>query len=101
MNVATSVFHKYRVRLDPERAGLRLRPAALRDRALEALRAEDVEAMLWQTVPLPAHPWFASHERYPKAEAALDSTVVIGAQSYHFFARPLKVFDAWKGLRGT
>jgi len=91
----THVFHKYRVRLDPERAGLALSPGALRDRALEALRAEGVEAVLWQTAPLPAHPLFGSRERYPNAEAALASTLVIGSQSYPLFAQPLDVVDAW------
>jgi dTDP-4-amino-4,6-dideoxygalactose transaminase len=105
----THVFHKYRVRLDPGRAGLRLGPAALRDRALEALRAEGVEAVLWQTAPLPAHPLFASGARYPNAEAALASTLVIGSQSYPLFAQSLEVVDAWadgferawKALRGV
>jgi Myo-inositol-1-phosphate synthase len=100
---------KYRARLDPGRAGLRLGPAALRDRALEALRAEGVEAVLWQTAPLPAHPLFASGARYPNAEAALASTLVIGSQSYPLFAQSLEVVDAWadgferawKALRGV
>jgi perosamine synthetase len=93
----THVFHKYRVRLDPERAGLALTPLALRDRLLEALRAEGVEAVLWQTTPLPAHPLFAStsRERHPNSSAALDSTLVIGSQSYPLFAQPLEVVDAW------
>jgi len=91
----THVFHKYRVRLDPERTCIRLSAAALRDRVLEALRAEGVEAVLWQTAPLPAHPLFASRERYPNAEAALASTLVIGSQSYPLFAQPLEVVDAW------
>ena len=93
----THVFHKYRVRLDPERAGVSLSPTALRDRLLEALRAEGVEAVLWQTAPLPAHPLFApaSREHYPNASAALDSTLVIGSQSYPLFAQPLEVVDAW------
>ncbi len=91
----THVFHKYRVRLDPERAGVRLPPATLRDRALEALRAEGVEAVLWQTAPLPAHPLFGSREHYPHAAAALESTLIIGSQSYPLFAQPLEVVDAW------
>ena len=96
----THVFHKYRVRLDPDRAGVRLSPAALRDRVLEALRAEGVEAVLWQTAPLPAHPLFGSREpylreRYPNAAAALDATLIIGSQSYPLFAQPLEVVDAW------
>jgi dTDP-4-amino-4,6-dideoxygalactose transaminase len=93
----THVFHKYRVRLDPERAGLSLAPLALRDRLLEALRAEGVEAVLWQTAPLSAHPLFASRERYPRAETALESTLLIGSQSYPLFAQPLEVVDAWAG----
>jgi dTDP-4-amino-4,6-dideoxygalactose transaminase len=91
----THVFHKYRVRLDPELAGVRLSPVALRDRALEALRAEGVEAVLWQTAPLPSHPLFDSRERYPNAAAALESTLIIGSQSYPLFAQPLDVVDAW------
>ena len=91
----THVFHKYRVRLDPARAGLSLGPVALRDRLLEALRAEGVEAVLWQTAPLPAHPLFALRERYPSAAAALESTLLIGSQSYPLFAQPLEVVDAW------
>ncbi len=91
----THVFHKYRVRLDPARAGLALTPAALRDRTLEAVRAEGVEAVLWQTAPLPQHPLFASLEPYPNAAAALDATLLVGSQSYPLFAQPLEVVDAW------
>lgn len=91
----THVFHKYRVRLDPGRAGLRLSPAALRDRVLAALEAEGVEAVRWQTAPLPAHPLFARTEPYPRAAAALEGTVLIGSQSYPLFAQPPDVVDAW------
>src|SRR5438552_18688947 len=91
----THVFHKYRVRLDPERAGVRLSPTALRDRLLEALRAEGVEAVLWQTVPLPAHPLFASGERYPNTSAALASPIFIGSKSYPLFPHPPEVVEPW------
>jgi len=91
----THVFHKYRVRLDADRAGLGLAPALLRDRLLAALGAEGVEAVLWQTAPLPSHPLFASTERYPNAEAALAASVVVGSQSYPLFAQPVEVIDAW------
>jgi dTDP-4-amino-4,6-dideoxygalactose transaminase len=103
----THVFHKYRVRLDPAAAGIRLTAEALRDRMLERLKAEGVEAVLWQTVPLTRHPLFATPEPYPVAAAALDGSLVIGSQSYPLFAQPLDVVDAWaeafertwKGLR--
>jgi dTDP-4-amino-4,6-dideoxygalactose transaminase len=91
----THVFHKYRVRFDPERAGLRLSRTALRDRVLDALRAEGVEAVLWQRVPLPSHPVFACEEPYPNASALLDCSLIIGSQSYPLFAQPLDVVDAW------
>jgi len=91
----THVFHKYRVRLDPRRAGSSLAPSLVRDRLLEALRAEGVEAVLWQERALPHHPLFTSPEPYPNATAALDGSIIIGSQSYPLFAQPLEVIDAW------
>jgi dTDP-4-amino-4,6-dideoxygalactose transaminase len=91
----THVFHKYRVRFDPAAAGLRLTARALCDRMLQALRAAGVEAVLWQQVPLPSHPLFASREPYPGATAALEASLVIGSQSYPLFAQPLAVIDEW------
>jgi dTDP-4-amino-4,6-dideoxygalactose transaminase len=91
----THVFHKYRVSLDPAAAGLRLSRRALCERMLDALRAEGVEAVLWQQVPLPSHPLFASKELYPGATAALEASLIIGSQSYPLFAQPLDVVDGW------
>ncbi len=47
----TSVHHKYRVHLDPQRAGLSISPGKLRDVVAQALRAEGLEVVLWQSVP--------------------------------------------------
>ncbi len=91
----THVFHKYRVSFDPEAAELRLSRRALCERMLDALRAEGVEAVLWQQVPLPSHPLFASKEPYPGATAALEASLIIGSQSYPLFAQPLDVVDGW------
>ena len=91
----THVYHKYRLRLDPAAAGLRLGARVLRERVLDGLRAEGVEAVLWQEVPLPAHPLFAAPEPYAVSAAALDGSLVIGSQSYPLFAQPLDVIDAW------
>ena len=91
----THVFHKYRVGLDPPRAGLHVPPAVLRDHLVEALRAEGVEAVLWQTAPLPAHPRFARAERYARTEALLAGSLLLGSQSYPLFAQPVDVVDAW------
>jgi len=104
----THVYHKYRVRLDPEALGVDLPPARLRDRVLLALRAEGVEAGLWLTQPVPAMeicqrregygggcPWtchgsdvrYAS-DGYPRTAALLADSVVIGSQSYPLFPQP-------------
>ena len=91
----THVFHKYRVRLDPIALGLDLSPAACRDLVLSALRAEGVEAVLWQTAPLPYHPLFARREPYPVSSAALEGSLIVGSQSYPLFAQPAAVVDAW------
>ena len=87
----THVFHKYRVRLDPGRVG----STVARERLLLALRAEGVEAVLWQECALPHHPLFACREPYPNATAALEGSIIIGSQSYPLFAQPLEVIDAW------
>jgi len=91
----THVFHKYRVQVDPDAAGVRLSRRALIDRMLDALRAEGVEVVLWQQVPLPAHPLFGSKEDYPGATRALEASLIIGSQSYPLFAQPPDVVDAW------
>jgi dTDP-4-amino-4,6-dideoxygalactose transaminase len=91
----THVYHKYRVRLDPGGAGLAVTAAVLRDRVLERLQAEGVEAVRWQTAPLPAHPLFARPEPYPNAATALEGSLIIGSQSYPLFAQPLDVVEAW------
>ena len=91
----THVFHKYRVRLNPERTASSVAPNVVRDRVLEALRFEGVDAVLWQERALPHHPLFASPEPYPNSTAALDGSLIIGSQSYPVFAQPLEVIDAW------
>ena len=91
----THVFHKYRLGLDRGDEGPSRATTASRDRLLEALRAEGVEAVLWQERALPYHPLFGSLESYPHAKAALERSIVIGSQSYPLFAQPLEVIDAW------
>ncbi len=111
----THVYHKYRVRLDPAVMGVSLPPARLRDRILAALRAEGVEAGLWLTQPVPAMevfrrregyghgcPWachgsevrYAAAE-YPRTTALLDSSFVIGSQSYPIFPQPRALMEQY------
>lgn len=114
----THVFHKYRVRLHPERLGLDIPPARFRDMVLTALQAEGVEAVLWQTMPLPAQPLFRRlegygrgcpwdcqgratvryrPEEYPETIRLLDGSVVIGSQSYPLCCQPPELMGAYVG----
>ena len=78
------------------------RPAELRDRLIRALRAEGVQALLWQIEPLPAYPafrrdkaygpWFPTLDdeplrawdpaEYPVASRVLDSSFILGSEPH-------------------
>lgn len=100
----TSVYHKYRVRLDPFAAGTDVSPVKLRDSVLFALRAEGVEAVVWQLDALPAYPAFRrggihswrprdekeplepwDRQSFPAAAEMLDSSIVIGSMEHPLF----------------
>jgi perosamine synthetase len=101
----TSVWHKYRVRVDPAALGWNGPGAELRDRLVHALRAEGVEAVLWQVSPLPAYPafrralrpWRAGDDgaglapwdpaEYPAAVDVLEHTIVLGSESRPLFVQ--------------
>jgi dTDP-4-amino-4,6-dideoxygalactose transaminase len=105
------VFHKYRARLDPKALGLDLPPPVFRDLVLDALRAEGVEVVLWQTAPLPAHPLFQERQgygnacpwrcvgsqrsyapdHYPETRRLLDSSLIVGSQSFPLFCQPFEL----------
>ena len=100
----TSVYHKYRVRLSAEQVGYTGPITELRDRVLFALRAEGVEAVVWQLDALPAYPAFRRgqlrpwHPRddkeplkpwdratFPAAAELLDCSIVIGSMPHPLF----------------
>jgi perosamine synthetase len=105
----TSVHHKFRVRLDPERAGVALSPTELRDVMLRALRAEGLEVVMWQSAPLPAQAIFQRRDerdgfpraapggtdlaanydpsRYPRTVSLLAGSIVLFSQSYPLIAQ--------------
>ena len=109
----THMYHKYRVRLHPERVAPELCPKRFRTALLQALRAEGVEVVLWQTVPVPSQiffqiqegygkgcPWTCHHsairyaqEEYPETQKLLDNSLVIGSQSAPIVAQDLDVID--------
>jgi perosamine synthetase len=102
---STSVFHKYRVMIDPEALGFDGPAPELRDRLVRALRAEGVEAVLWQVAPLPAYPafrkptyapWHPSRDEpladwdpaeYPVAVRVLESSLVLGSERSPLFVQ--------------
>lgn len=103
----TSVYHKYRVRLDTGALGYDGPAAELRDRVIRALRAEGVEAVVWQVHPLPALPIFRrpfatwhpkralaplaewDPQEYPVTSAALDETFLIGSETMPLYVQDL------------
>lgn len=91
----THVFHKYRIKLDSHALSFRGSDEELRDRVIEALRAEGVEVSVWQTRPLPRHPVLRQETVCPRAQAVLDASFIIGSQSYPLFAQPTSVVNGW------
>jgi dTDP-4-amino-4,6-dideoxygalactose transaminase len=113
----TSVHHKYRVRFDPERAGVDLAPERLRDAMIQALRAEGLEVVLWQSAPLPAQAIFQQRDestgfprardggtdlarnydpaRYPNTNTLLAGSLVLFSQSCPLIAQSDEVVDRY------
>jgi len=113
----TSVHHKFRVHVDPEKAGIGLSPARLRDVLLHALRAEGLEVVLWQVVPLSEQTFFQRRDplggfprgreggtdlsvnydpsRYPRTSRLLEGSVVLFSQSCPLIAQDDRVVDQY------
>jgi dTDP-4-amino-4,6-dideoxygalactose transaminase len=110
----TSVHYKYRVRIDPAALGWSGPASQLRDRLIRALRAEGVEALLWQIEPLPAYPafrhstygpWYPAvdHEplgewdpaEYPVASSVLDSSFIVGSEHHPIIVQSGPLMEAY------
>ena len=113
----TSVHHKFRVHVDPQAAGLSLTPVKLRDAVIAALRAEGLEIVLWQSVPLSAQTVFQKRDpldgfpsawpdgtnladnydpaRYPRTRALLDGSLVLFSQSCPLIAQDEAIVDRY------
>ena len=113
----TSVHHKFRVALDPARAGLSIAAKRFRDAVLQALEAEGLHVVFWQSGPLPAQSVFQRRDpsggfprardggtdlpanydprRYPRTQGLLDSSVVLFSQSCPLIAQPDDVVDRY------
>ncbi|NPV54916.1 MAG: DegT/DnrJ/EryC1/StrS family aminotransferase [Firmicutes bacterium] len=62
----TSIYHKYRIRLNPAALGLDVPVSEFRAKVQAALQAEGVDAVRWQTSPIPGQPLFQIMEGYGK-----------------------------------
>ena len=109
----THVYHKYRLRLEPADLGFDGDVRELRDRVVQALRAEGVEAVLWQVHPLPAYPAFRRELRpwhkgrdgellrdwdpteYPEAVRLLDESLILGSEVHPLFVQPLHLMERY------
>ena len=109
----TSVYHKFRVRLDPGALGFDGDATELRDRVVNALRAEGVEAGLWQVYPLPASPAFRRPLRpwhpewddepldpydpadFPETAKLLDESLILGSEPKPLFIQDAQVMRGY------
>lgn len=113
----TSVHHKFRVHVDPVKAGLALPAEKLRDAVIHGLRAEGLEVVLWQAAALSAQTVFQKRDplggfpraqqggtdlganydpaRYPHTRALLDGSLVLFSQSCPLIAQDDDVVDRY------
>jgi hypothetical protein len=111
----TSCVHKYRVRLDARGRGIDAPPTRVRDAMCAALRAEGVEAVLWQTKPVPAQGVFRDRKglggkpcpwdhaaavdydlaQYPQTIALLDTSLVLFSHTCPIAAQPPELVAAY------
>jgi dTDP-4-amino-4,6-dideoxygalactose transaminase len=113
----TSAFHKYRVWVDPQAAGVDLAPSALRDATIKALRAEGCEVVMWQAEPLSKFPLFQELKgygkgfpfsasdtdrlranytaSYPNTVKLLDSSLVLFSQTCPLIAQTAETVDLY------
>lgn len=110
----TSCYHKYRVRLDATKLGVSAPPQRVRDAVLRALCAEGVDAVLWQTRPVPGQalfrdkvgygrgvPWSLGEPvsydlaQYPETVRLLDSSIVLFSQTHPIAPQPRSLCEAY------
>jgi perosamine synthetase len=112
----TTIYHKYRIRFDPEALDLPMPPVDFRDRLVAALEAEGVEATLWHVTPMTSFPIFQkldegyghgcpwscpyygreihyAPEDYPQAIRLLDTSLVINTEPYPIFIQGLELME--------
>jgi dTDP-4-amino-4,6-dideoxygalactose transaminase len=112
----TTIYHKYRLRFDPQVLGLKMPATEFRNRLVDALEAEGVEATLWHVTPLTSFPifqrlnegyvqgapWLSQGEPprvrynpqdYPEAQRLLDESIVINTEPYPICIQDLELME--------
>lgn len=112
----TSIYHKYRIRFDPEALGLTIPAVEFRDRLLEALEAEGVAATLWHVTPMTSFPIFQKldegygkgcpwscpfygkevkyiPEDYPEAIRLLETSLIINDEPHPIYLQDLELME--------
>jgi len=112
----TTIYHKYRIRFDPEALGLTMPAEAFRNRLVAALEAEGVEATLWHVTPMTSFPIFQhldegygkgcpwscpyygreieyKPEEYPEAIRLMETSLVINTEPHPIFNQDLELME--------
>jgi dTDP-4-amino-4,6-dideoxygalactose transaminase len=112
----TTVYHKYRLRFDPDALGLTIPAVEFRNRLQEALEAEGVEATLWHVTPLTSFPIFQKldegygkgcpwscpyygreiryhPEEYPEAIRLLETSLVVNTEPYPIYIQDMELME--------
>jgi perosamine synthetase len=113
-----TVYHKYRLMLDAAAAGIDASPTDFRNRVVAAIKAEGVEAGMWESMPVPLQKNFKDHIGYGKncpwscplrdtpapktdpadyavSKAILDSSLVIGSHSYPIIGQKFELIKLY------
>jgi perosamine synthetase len=112
----TSIYHKYRIRFDPQVLGVRGSVPEFRNRLMDALQAEGVECTVWHVTPMTSFPifqrldegygkgcpWSCPYygreiryvpEEYPQALRLMDESLVINTEPYPIFLQDLELME--------
>ncbi|GAB4410479.1 MAG: DegT/DnrJ/EryC1/StrS family aminotransferase [Anaerolineae bacterium] len=112
----TTIYHKYRLRFDPQALGLKISATDFRNKLIDALEAEGVEATLWHVTPLPSFPvfqrlnegyvqgapWLPKGEPprvqyrpqdYPEAQRLMDESIIVNTEPYPIYVQSLELME--------
>ena len=110
----TTIYHKYRIRFDPDALGLSVPADEFRNRLVDTLEAEGVAATLWHVTPLTSFPIFQKldegygkgcpwscpfygkqiqyrPEDYPEAMRLLDTSLVVNDEPHPIYVQDLEL----------